>query len=331
MVDKTLGRLAPEHREPARAALIDAFGTAAIEDLTPVLGGASGASLLRVAVRGGRYLLRVEGPETSLLRRNLHRYACTRLAAEAGVAPVIRHLDAANGVMVTDFIEQQPLSAFPGGPPALAQALGALLGRLQAGPRFPRLVYYPDLLTRMLEQVRGAGLFSPGLLDAHVERLASVRARLDWDATPLAPSHNDPNPNNILFDGERLWLIDWESAYANDPLVDVAIVLDGLAAAPGLEDALLTAWLGRAPDPPLRDRLALVRSITRLYYACFLLHAGAAGGSATPEGDLSTLSAAGFREQVRNGTLPPGTPEHAHQLGKLFLRAFFTGEPAPEL
>jgi hypothetical protein len=43
----------------------------------------------------------------------------------------------------------------------------------------------------------------------------------------LAPvsSHNDPVPANILFDGRRPWLIDWEWAYRNDPLVDVAIVL----------------------------------------------------------------------------------------------------------
>jgi thiamine kinase-like enzyme len=29
----------------------------------------------------------------------------------------------------------------------------------------------------------------------------------------LVSSHNDLNPNNVLFEGERAWLIDWELAF----------------------------------------------------------------------------------------------------------------------
>jgi thiamine kinase-like enzyme len=74
----------------------------------------------------------------------------------------------------------------------------------------------------------------------------------------LVSSHNDSIPSNILFDGDRLWLIDWESAYRNDPLVDVAIVLDSFAILPELEDVLLRAWFGRAPDDALRARLVFM-------------------------------------------------------------------------
>jgi aminoglycoside phosphotransferase (APT) family kinase protein len=68
------------------------------------------------------------------------------------------------------------------------------------------------------------GLFAPGVLDAYTEHLARIREIYVWDSEKSVSSHNDPLPNNILFDGERLWMIDWESAYRNDPLVDVAIV-----------------------------------------------------------------------------------------------------------
>lgn len=36
--------------------------------------------------------------------------------------------------------------------------------------------------------------------------------------------HNDLNPKNILLDGGKAWLIDWESAGMNDPLFDLALV-----------------------------------------------------------------------------------------------------------
>src|SRR5450755_4109528 len=231
------------HRETARSALVAAFGAAPIGAITPIAGGASSASAFRVEVGGRRYLLRVEGAPSPL--RNPHQYISMRIATEAGIAPGIRYIDVAARVAVIDFIEQRPLRAYPGGPRALAQALGELLSRVQATPVFPSFVNYPDIVARLFAHVRRTGLFVPGLLDPHVERLELLRQAFDAGSTRVVSSHNDPVPNNILFDGERLWLIDWESAYRNDPLVDVAIVLDGLARSPELEEILLRAWLGR--------------------------------------------------------------------------------------
>ena len=57
-------------------------------------------------------------------------------------------------------------------------------------------------------------------------------------------------PSNILFDGERLWLIDWESAYRNDPLVDVAIVSDSFALSLELEDVCCRLGSAALPTRP---------------------------------------------------------------------------------
>jgi hypothetical protein len=153
----------------------------------------------------------------------------------------------------------------------------------------------------------------------------------DSDLTRLVSSHNDPMPNNILFDGERLWLIDWESAYRNDPLVDVAIVLDSLARSPELEDVLLRAWLGRAADEAVRARLALVRALTRLYYAGVLLSASALAPRAMPETDLSVPTLAEFELASGEGRIRPGTLQTKHVLGKMFLASFLTGAASPRL
>ncbi|SBS28293.1 Homoserine kinase [Marinomonas aquimarina] len=36
--------------------------------------------------------------------------------------------------------------------------------------------------------------------------------------------HNDLNPKNVLLDGSKAWLIDWEAAGMNDPLFDLAVL-----------------------------------------------------------------------------------------------------------
>src|SRR5882724_350743 len=319
--------LSAEQRDNARSALVGAFGRATIDAITPITGGASTASTFRVDTGGRRYLLRVEGQPSPL--RNPHQYVSMRIAAEAGIAPKIRYVDEAARTAVIDFIAQQPLKTFPGGPRALAQALGELLSRVQATPAFPSFVNYPDIVARLFAHVRRTGLFAAGLLNPHVERLELLRVAYDAGLTNLVSSHNDCIPSNILFDGERLWLIDWESAYRNDPLVDVAIVLDSLALSPKLADVLLRAWLGRAPDEAVRARLELIHALTRLYYAGVLLSASAAASWVTDDTDFSAPTLQQFRLAIHEGRLKPGAPTTKHILGKMFLASFLLGVAPP--
>jgi len=314
-------------REAARAAFSAAFGSAAVGAISPMAGGATSASVYRVDLGERRYVLRVEGEPNPL--RNPHQYVSMRIAAEAGIAPKIHYVDETAGIAVIDFIAQRPLNTYPGGPRGLAQALGELLCRLQATPVFPSFVNYPDIVARLFAHVRRSGLFTAGLLDAHVARLELHRQAYDAGPRSLVSSHNDSIPGNILFDGGRLWLIDWESAYCNDPLVDVAIMLDNLAASSQLEFVFLQAWLGRPPDEALGARLGTIRALTRLYYAGVLLSASAAAGRATPDGDLSAPDVAEFWQAIRDRRLQPGTPETKHILGKIFLASFFSGIATP--
>ena len=221
-------------REIVRAAIVAAFGSAPVGAVTRLHGGATGAAPLCVEVGGRRYLVRAEGEASPL--RNPHQYQSMRIAAESGIAPRVHYIDETARVAVTDFIDQQPLHTYPGGPRSLAQALGELLHRLQDTPVFPAFVDYPVIVGRLFAHVRRTGLFAEGLLDPHTERLARVSATYDAGVTQLVSSHNDFIPANILFDGARLWVIDWESAYRNDPLVDVATALDTRARSPELEE-----------------------------------------------------------------------------------------------
>jgi len=228
----------PDDLSPVlRDTLRSAFGATPIGVVAPVRGGASGASTFRIEAGRRHYMVRMEGAASPL--RNPHQYESMRLAAEAGVAPPLRHVDETARVVIMDFIETKPLKSYPGGPNALARALAEMLRRLQATPGFPQFVRYPGIVERLFAHVRRTGLFAAGILDPHVERLERLREAYASGATRLVSSHNDLIPSNILFDGERLWLVDWESAYRNDPLVDVATILDTLATSPELEEILL--------------------------------------------------------------------------------------------
>ncbi len=223
------------------------------------------------------------------------------------------------------------LAAFPVARARLARALGKLRRRVQETAPFPHFVEYPELVARLWAWVCRTGLFAPGVLDPYTERLEDIRATCRWDPAEAVSSHNDPVPRNLLFDGTRLWLIDWESACSNDPLVDVAIMLDNLAPTPELERVLIEAWLGGTPDGALLDRLASVRALTRLYYAGVLLSASAAASGPIADEDLAAPTPPELRRMLREGRVRPGTPAAKHLLGKMYLSSFLTEAPPPGL
>lgn len=246
MSNDPFGTIAANHRETAHVALRAAFGAAPVSSIRPVPGGLSGASVICVETGGRRYVLRIEGEPSPL--RNPHQYVSMRIASGVGIAPRVHYIDERARVAVMDFIATQPLNSYPGGPAGLARALGQLLARLQATEPFPSFVTYPDIVARLWAHVCRTGLFAPSVLDVATERLAWIRKMYVWNSRHSVSSHNDVLPRNILFDGRRLWLIDWESAYRNDPLVDIATALDNFAPSPELETVLLKAWLDGERD-----------------------------------------------------------------------------------
>lgn len=306
-------------RDAAASALAAAFDTAPVTALAPVLGGGSGALAYRAEVGGRSYLLRMESGRVAM--RNPHQYACMRIASDAGIAPKLRYADPARGIAVMDFLKNRPLKECG----ALIDELGALARRLQATPVFPHVGDYPVVLGFMLQRMRTGGAFAPGLLDAHAEAFGRLREAYSWDAAALVSSHNDPNPRNILYDGERLWLIDWETAYRNDPMIDVAILAENFAATPALADGLLAAWSGRAPDRAMRARLTLARAMTRLYYAC-LIFSGVGGGGAAVT-DLSAPTWPQFFANAAAGKYPG--LELIRTMGLIYLATFLEATAAP--
>ena len=147
MTADVVDALSDEHREAVRAALDAAFGSSRVDSIAFIDGGASGAFLFRVDVGRQRYVVRLEGRASPL--RNPHQYESMRIASAVGIAPKLYHVDDVNRVAVMDFVDERPLSTFPGGPPALSSAVGAILGRVQGTPAFPAFIDYPEIVGRL--------------------------------------------------------------------------------------------------------------------------------------------------------------------------------------
>jgi len=157
----------------------------------------------------------------------------------------------------------------------------------------------------------------------------SACAAYPWDASGLVSSHNDSHPGNILFDGERLWLIDWETAYRNDPAVDLAIMTMYRAGTSELQEALLQSWCGRPSDAVLRARVFLMRQFVKLFYGCANGLYLCEKNPGLVETDMAAPSPAEFSAAIREGRLVQNSPEAKRGGAKVALRSFLEGVKSP--
>jgi thiamine kinase-like enzyme len=225
--------------------------------IEPLSGGLSNRNY-RARDGVGDWVVRLAGevPEHGVVRAN--DIAASRAAASAGIAPDLLHAEA--DLLVLRFIEGRTLTEADIRDPKLRPRIVELLRRvhLEIGHhlRGPAIMFWVfHALRDYAAQLRGR----PG--NADLDRLMAVAAELEQAVGPvdIVFGHNDLLPANLIDNGSRLWLIDWEYAGYGSPLFD----LGNLASNAHLEEAswldLLAQYHRRTPDKDLRKRAGAMR------------------------------------------------------------------------
>src|SRR5580692_1270795 len=232
--------------------LNETFGVTGFEDIRDLTERPGSNRAFRIVVRGSAYLLRINTRAGDVTRH----FGCMQAAAEAGLAPRVWYASAEDRLSITDFVEAVPMPAADA-----LRRVPAALRTLHALPPFPVAPFNTTctfLLSRgaaldgFLQKFRAANILPEHELVeslSQYEQLAAAYSSLD---PAPAPSHNDLfKPDNMLFDGSRLWMVDWEAAFQNDRYADLAVVANMLVANDA-EDAeeqiFLQEYLGALPS-----------------------------------------------------------------------------------
>lgn len=322
----------PEAQRPAvDRALNAAFGCSNLDTISPLSGGLSGAAIFKIRVGGIAYLLRIEGSRDPF--RDPDRwYRCMTIAADAFLAPRVRYADATDGVAIMDFIPEQSLALdYAGARADLMTEIAQTIRALHQTPAFPTLVDYMDGMDAILGPFQASGIVDPGATDALFARFAQVRAAWRSDPADLVSSHNDLNPRNVLYDGRRLWLVDWESSFLADRYVDLATVANFFTHDAGEEEVLLRTYFGRAPDDRQRARMVVMRQVNHVFYGAIFLTGAAAErpGVRLPGQDLAGPSMGELHAGLATGGFVLDTWVGRVAYGRSRLAAALAGMSAP--
>jgi thiamine kinase-like enzyme len=221
--------------------------TGAIE-IAPLIGGITNRNYRITDAKGQRFVVRMGSdiPEHGVLRFN--ELAAARAAHAAGISPEV--VFATDGFLVSRFIDGRTLTPESVCAPVNLERIVDLVRRChQEIPRHfrgPALIFWVFQVIRNYLSILTEKDSNP--FDVTLASLASKAARLEHDLGPVTVvfGHNDLLAANLIDDGTRLWLIDWDYAGFNSPLFDLANLASNNALTPDLETALLESYF-RAP------------------------------------------------------------------------------------
>ena len=292
------------------AALVQAFGTAAIGKIELLSGGLSGSGVYKLTIQHRPYVLKLDTPSAN-------NNPALALASAAGIAPRLHFREAAAGITITDFIESRPAkTAFS--PEKLAVELAKTIRSIHT---LPCHLQGPDLrqtITAMIDGFQGPKVLTGPVVQECFARYAAIAQKYPWDDQDKVLSHNDLNPANLVCDGTRLWVIDWDAAYSNDRYVDLATAANFFIQTEAQETEFLQVYFEGEVNEYKRARFYIMRQISRIIYAILLLQVAIrtkpAGHQPDQEMQGNTLQA--FSELMAAGKLSMATPEGQLMYGK---------------
>jgi thiamine kinase-like enzyme len=218
---------------------------------------------VKVTTAGGVYVARCVDTGANLLgidRDNEYHNSCA--AERAGVGAPVLDYRPDLGVLLLGYLEAETLTNSDFGRPGILERVAQACRALHSGPPFANRFDMFERQPAYLATVRRHGFALPdGYLD-HAEAFEAARRALTVTPADLVPCNNDLLAGNILDDGERLRLIDYEYSGANDACFE----LGNLAGECGLSldqlDELVCAYHGR-PRPDMTARARLQNAVAR--------------------------------------------------------------------
>ena len=169
-------------------------------------------------------------------------------AAESGAGPEVVDHWPDEGILVGAWVEGRTYAAEDLRDETSLRRVADACRLLHAGPRFEGDVDVFAVQRRYLRLVREHGLRLPDRYLEFMPAVDRIRTALAVRADASVPCHNDLLPANLVDDGERVWIIDFDYAGNNDACFELGNLWSESALDLGHLVGLVDAYYGEHHD-----------------------------------------------------------------------------------
>ncbi|MDO9379785.1 MAG: choline/ethanolamine kinase family protein [Nocardioidaceae bacterium] len=222
---------------------------------------------LKVTTPDGVFVARCGRSDTELLGidRDAEHHNSVAAASVGVGAPVVEYRPDLQ-IMLIGWLEGTTCTDADLRRPGVLPRVADAVRRLHEGPRFVNEFHMPDRQARFRRIVDEREFAFPSRYDDHADAFARAVAALASDPVPTKPCNNDLLADNLVDDGTRVHLIDYEYAGNNDPFFELGNTCTETGLPDDACEELVTCYLGR-PDARMLARTRLQAVVSQYGWA----------------------------------------------------------------
>jgi len=221
-----------------------------------------------VTVEGARYVVRIPGAGTEHYVDRKADEEAGRLTSEIGVNAPLVWYESGSGAQITRFIEgSRAMNAeIFGDPKAIELAARAFHTLHNSGRKLRNDFDEKQVAKEYLDVLAEKKARLPDGYERVQKEADAIRAVLRDTAGQSVPCHNDPAPENLVYTGDRVYILDWEFAGNNDPYWDIADLSVETGFSEEQDRHFLEAYLGHAPTDADYGRVVCYKALAFLLW-----------------------------------------------------------------
>ncbi len=189
----------------------------------PVTGGNSNKAY-KVNCEDNVYFVRINGSQSSFLGLDSAKEAeACRQAGKMSIAPAVHNNKNTDKYLITDFFVGKNLTKDEARNPEIIKKYITAINQFHTGVHVDRHFSIYDLIDKYITHIQHSGVLLPTDFNKIINKYENIKkARIDDKQYGKVFCHNDIWQNNMLFDGENICIIDWETCGYSDAFSDLA-------------------------------------------------------------------------------------------------------------
>ena len=323
---ETLEKMKKEHVIKAASLVKNVFSISGDVTVHELKGGLSGACLFGVNSGSKEYVVRF------LKNKNLdeqkQEIALLQIASKAGYGPHVYFADADQGVVIMEFLSNQNISVQLQQSHLLYELLAKILQEIHLGPKFEDIQNKDifDVINKKISAIKSD--YNEEVPLIKIENILEAVHQALISHLSIVPCHNDLDPSNLIFLGDKFKAIDFETAFMGDPYFDIATIAVFYCENNVSEHVLLSKYLKQQPSKIDMAKLYLMKHVYWIYtVSCFL--------KMTPEqlhkyAELNVPSYIDFLKEWFEGKINLENPENKLKFAKVMINHVITNYESQE-